>query len=101
MAIELPLGVGNLLLVRHAVVPVVVVLHERHALALHGVRDERDRLAGAVRDILHRTGGRAHVVVRAPWGEQDPRDLGFVRFERGDVFTEDAIVAASPRPERR
>jgi Protein of unknown function (DUF402) len=30
----------------------------------------------------------AHVVVRAPWGEQDPRDLGFVRFERGDVFTE-------------
>jgi hypothetical protein len=29
-----------------------------------------------------------HVVVRAPWGEQDPRDLGFVRFEPGDVFTE-------------
>jgi predicted nucleotidyltransferase len=30
----------------------------------------------------------AQVVVRAPWGEQDPRDLGFVRFEPGDVFTE-------------
>lgn len=29
-----------------------------------------------------------HLVVRAPWGDQDPRDLGFVRFEPGDVFTE-------------
>lgn len=29
-----------------------------------------------------------HVVVRAPWGEPADRDLGFVRFERGDIFTE-------------
>jgi hypothetical protein len=29
-----------------------------------------------------------HVIVRAPWGEQDARDLGFVRFEPGDVFIE-------------
>ena len=30
----------------------------------------------------------AHVVVRAPWAEVEARDLGFVRFEEGDVFTE-------------
>ena len=29
-----------------------------------------------------------HIVVRAPWSEEDARDLGFVRFEPGDVFTE-------------
>ncbi|MFE6780481.1 DUF402 domain-containing protein [Streptomyces sp. NPDC057702] len=29
-----------------------------------------------------------HVVVRAPWAGADVRDFGFVRFERGDVFTE-------------
>ena len=29
-----------------------------------------------------------HVVVRGPWAEEEPRDLGFVRFEPGDVFTE-------------
>lgn len=29
-----------------------------------------------------------HIVVRAPWAGDTSRDLGFVRFERGDVFTE-------------
>jgi len=29
-----------------------------------------------------------HIVVRAAWSEEDERDLGFVRFEPGDVFTE-------------
>ena len=29
-----------------------------------------------------------HVVVRGPWAEAEARDLGFVRFEPGDVFTE-------------
>jgi len=29
-----------------------------------------------------------HVVVRGTWSEDEPRDLGFVRFEPGDVFTE-------------
>jgi len=29
-----------------------------------------------------------HVVVRGPWAEQGSRDLGFVVFEPGDVFTE-------------
>ena len=29
-----------------------------------------------------------HVVVRGPWAEEEARDLGFVRFEPGDVFTE-------------
>lgn len=29
-----------------------------------------------------------HIVVRAPWSEAEPRDLGYVRFEEGDVFTE-------------
>jgi hypothetical protein len=29
-----------------------------------------------------------HVVVRAPWAEPSIRDLGFVRFEDGDIFTE-------------
>ncbi len=29
-----------------------------------------------------------HIVVRGPWAEEEARDLGFVRFEPGDVFTE-------------
>ena len=29
-----------------------------------------------------------HIVVRGHWAEQQTRDLGFVRFEAGDVFTE-------------
>lgn len=29
-----------------------------------------------------------HLVVRGPWAEEAPRDLGFVRFEPGDVFAE-------------
>jgi protein associated with RNAse G/E len=29
-----------------------------------------------------------HLVVRAPWAEHEARDLGFVQFEPGDVFTE-------------
>jgi hypothetical protein len=29
-----------------------------------------------------------HVTVRAPWAGDGVRDFGFVRFERGDVFTE-------------
>ena len=29
-----------------------------------------------------------HIVVRGPWAEAETRDLGFVRFEPGDVFTE-------------
>ncbi len=29
-----------------------------------------------------------HLVVVAEWPEETPRDLGFVRFEPGDVFTE-------------
>lgn len=29
-----------------------------------------------------------HIVVRGPWAESEARDLGFVRFEPGDVFTE-------------
>ncbi|MEW2163096.1 DUF402 domain-containing protein [Streptomyces sp. NPDC007084] len=28
------------------------------------------------------------IVVRAPWAGDTARDFGFVRFERGDVFTE-------------
>jgi hypothetical protein len=29
-----------------------------------------------------------HVVVRGPWSLDEARDLGYVRFEPGDVFTE-------------
>lgn len=29
-----------------------------------------------------------HVVVQAPWAEAAPRDLGYVEFTHGDVFTE-------------
>jgi hypothetical protein len=29
-----------------------------------------------------------HVVVRGPWSLAEARDLGYVRFEPGDVFTE-------------
>ena len=28
------------------------------------------------------------ITVRAPWAGEGVRDFGFVRFERGDVFTE-------------
>ena len=29
-----------------------------------------------------------HLIVRGPWAEAEPRDLGFVCFEPGDIFTE-------------
>ena len=29
-----------------------------------------------------------HILVRATWAEADVRDLGFIRFEPGDVFAE-------------
>jgi hypothetical protein len=29
-----------------------------------------------------------HIIVRGPWAEPEARDVGFVRFEPGDVFTE-------------
>src|SRR4051794_9941752 len=37
-------------------------------------------------DLLHDDGNR--IAVRAPWAGEGVRDFGFVRFERGDVFTE-------------
>src|SRR6478735_11964231 len=37
-------------------------------------------------ELLADDGNR--VVVRAPWAGEGVRDFGFVRFERGDVFTE-------------
>ncbi|WP_424893140.1 DUF402 domain-containing protein [Streptomyces sp. XH2] len=36
--------------------------------------------------VVHDDG--THAVVRAPWAAPSDRDFGFVRFERGDVFTE-------------
>jgi predicted RNA-binding protein associated with RNAse of E/G family len=30
----------------------------------------------------------SHIVVRGPWADPDPRDLGFAVFAPGDVFTE-------------
>ncbi|GAA2450749.1 DUF402 domain-containing protein [Streptomyces macrosporus] len=46
-------------------------------------RDRQVRYpATAVRD------DGTHAVVRAPWAGPPVRDFGFVRFERGDVFTE-------------
>ena len=42
--------------------PVIVVLHERHALALDGVGDQRHRLAGAVRNLLHGLCQRADIM---------------------------------------
>jgi predicted RNA-binding protein associated with RNAse of E/G family len=29
-----------------------------------------------------------HIIVRGPWAEPAPRDLGFAVFEPGDIFTE-------------
>ncbi|MGW5652514.1 DUF402 domain-containing protein [Streptomyces humi] len=37
-------------------------------------------------ELLHDDGTR--IAVRAPWAGDVTRDFGFVRFERGDVFTE-------------
>ena len=37
-------------------------------------------------DVLEDDGN--HIVVRGPWVEPEPRDLGFAVFEPGDVFTE-------------
>ena len=39
------------------------------------------------RAIVRRDDGK-HIVVRAPWAKDEPRDLGCVVFEPGDVFTE-------------
>jgi predicted RNA-binding protein associated with RNAse of E/G family len=37
-------------------------------------------------DLVHDDGDR--IAVRAPWAGEGVRDFGFVRFEKGDVFTE-------------
>jgi hypothetical protein len=37
-------------------------------------------------EVVHDDGTR--ITVRAPWAGPPVRDFGFVRFERGDVFTE-------------
>jgi predicted RNA-binding protein associated with RNAse of E/G family len=37
-------------------------------------------------DVLQDDGN--HIVVRGPWAEPEARDLGFIVFEPGDVFTE-------------
>lgn len=56
--------------------------------------------SGATVDLVKYDGGRIsydvsvvsddgnHLVVRAPWIEEQPRNLGFAVFEPGDVFTE-------------
>ncbi len=36
--------------------------------------------------VVHDDG--THVVVRAPWAGAGDKDFGFVRFEKGDIFTE-------------
>ncbi|HEX5568783.1 MAG TPA: DUF402 domain-containing protein [Streptomyces sp.] len=46
----------------------------------------RDRRVRYPATVEHDDGTRA--VVRAPWAGPPVRDFGFVRFERGDVFTE-------------
>ncbi|MBC2903313.1 DUF402 domain-containing protein [Streptomyces cupreus] len=57
---------------------------------------------GAMVDVVLVKGGRTkigypaelllddgtRITVRAPWAGDETRDFGFVRFERGDVFTE-------------
>jgi predicted RNA-binding protein associated with RNAse of E/G family len=55
--------------------------------------DVRVRLVKAVHpDVEYRAAvvldDGTHVVVRGQWSEEATRDLGFVRFEPGDVFTE-------------
>jgi predicted RNA-binding protein associated with RNAse of E/G family len=37
-------------------------------------------------EVVHDDGN--HIVVRGPWADPEPRDLGFAVFEPGDVFTE-------------
>ncbi|WP_344633110.1 DUF402 domain-containing protein [Streptomyces glaucosporus] len=46
----------------------------------------RDRRVSYPAEALRDDG--VHAVVRAPWAGPPVRDFGFVRFERGDVFTE-------------
>ena len=41
-----------------------------------------------VYDAVVLTDDGNHIVVQAPWAEPEARDLGFVVFEPGDVFTE-------------
>jgi len=53
----------------------------------------RVRLAKAIHpdveyDAMVISDDGSHIVVRAPWAEEAARDLGFVRFEPGDMFTE-------------
>lgn len=52
------------------------------------VRLEKHASADVVYDAVVISDDGTHVVVRAPWAEEAPRDLGFVKFEPGDVFTE-------------
>jgi len=61
--------------------------------ALHAGSPVRVRLAKLVHpdveyDAVVISDDGNHLVVRGPWAEPEPRDLGFVRFEPGDVFTE-------------
>jgi hypothetical protein len=61
--------------------------------ALHAGSPVRVRLAKLVHpdveyDAVVISDDGNHLVVRGPWAESEPRDLGFVRFEPGDVFTE-------------
>jgi predicted enzyme related to lactoylglutathione lyase len=55
------------------------------AVTVHILRAPAPRLAYAAR-LLFDDGD--HIVVRAPWQEAADRDVGYVRFERGDQWTE-------------
>ncbi|MGD1222944.1 DUF402 domain-containing protein [Streptomyces krungchingensis] len=58
---------------------------ERRSLRVVLVKYGRTKISYPA-ELLRDDGNR--VTVRAPWAGDDARDFGFVRFERGDVFTE-------------
>ena len=52
-------------------------------IAVRLVKQGRDKIGYAAR-VLSDDG--VHLVVRAPWAGDEPRDFGFVRFEPGDLL---------------
>ncbi|WP_432175465.1 DUF402 domain-containing protein [Streptomyces sp. Tue6028] len=58
---------------------------ERRSLRVVLVKYGRTKISYPA-ELLRDDGNQ--VTVRAPWAGDDARDFGFVRFERGDVFTE-------------
>lgn len=64
---------------------VVFVLVPGETVVVSLIKDPRPEVRY---DAVVRSDDGTHIVVRAPWAGAAERDMGFVRFGAGDVFTE-------------